>query len=310
MNRRRLSLLGVLALTSAGATPARAQPTVVVLGDATCPSVDMIQAALPATAAPSGWPSQAVTVEAAGDRLFIELGEVPGSRRDIPADKDCSVRAESVAVVIAAWSGALASRPTDSPVLTVAAPGPAMPPTSAPGPALAPKPDHVFELDGGAFYSAVWGHGLGGWVDLGRTPRKGGVGFRAMGAYQSGRDITLEGGSNQVLRFLVGAAMTYDLQYRYFFASGDAGLIGTVTRAEGVGYETNRTASAANIGGVANVRGGVPLGRLRLSLNVRVLGMAHPETVKVQSASPGVGDSASLSAWDLQLGAGLGFRFE
>jgi hypothetical protein len=32
--------------------------------------------------------------------------------------------------------------------------------------------------------------------------------------------------------------------------------------------------------------------------------------VKVQSTSPGVADSATLNAWDLQIGVGLGFRYE
>jgi hypothetical protein len=52
MNRR-ASLAGVVAATSAFASFAHAQPMVVVLGDATCPSVDMIRAALPA-ARPDG----------------------------------------------------------------------------------------------------------------------------------------------------------------------------------------------------------------------------------------------------------------
>jgi hypothetical protein len=45
-------------------------------------------------------------------------------------------------------------------------------------------------------------------------------------------------------------------------------------------------------------------------LNARGLRLIHGETVKVQSTSPGVADSAALSAWDMQLGLGLGFRFE
>jgi hypothetical protein len=40
------------------------------------------------------------------------------------------------------------------------------------------------------------------------------------------------------------------------------------------------------------------------------LRLAHAETVKVQSTSPGVADSATLNGWDLQIGVGLGVRFE
>jgi hypothetical protein len=64
-----------------------------------------------------------------------------------------------------------------------------------------------------------------------------------LGAYQSARDVALEGGTNQVLRFLVGAALTYQLQRTHVFASGDVGLVGTLTRAQGAGYEPNQWGS-------------------------------------------------------------------
>ena len=110
-------LAGVVTATSAFASLAHAQPTVVVLGDAACPSADMIRTALPAARPVGDLAGQKVTVEVVDDRLSLILGEAPAVRREIPADKDCSVRAESVAVVVAAWSGELGARPTDSPVL-------------------------------------------------------------------------------------------------------------------------------------------------------------------------------------------------
>jgi len=302
MNRRRLLAAGVVAMTSALAAFAHAQPMVVVRGDATCPSAEMIRAALP-VAPPDGEGSgQTVTVEVAGDRLMLSLGEAPAVRREIPADKDCSVRAESVAVVIAAWSGELGARPTDTPVLTVASPAPVLTP--------AQKPSHVLELDGAAFYSPLWGHAPGAWLGVGRTPRDGGVGVRVLGAYQSARDVAMEGGTNQVLRFLIGAALTYHLQRTHVFASGEVGLVGTLTRAQGTGYETNRADSITNFGGVADVRAGLRLGRFRLWSDARLVRLVHAENVKIQSSSPGVADSAALNAWDLQLGVGLGVRFE
>jgi len=301
VNRRHLSWAGMVAITSAFATVAHAQPTVVVHGDTTCPSVDMILAALPAARPAAGWPEQMVTVEVVDDQLSLSLGEA-AVRREIPADGDCSVRAESVAVVMAAWAGDLEARPTDSPVLVMASPAPVLAP--------AKKPGHVFEMDGAVFYSPLWGHAPGAWLGVGRTPRAGSVGVRVLGAYQSARDVALEGGTNQILRFLVGAALTYQLQRRYVFAAGDAGLVGTVTRAQGSGYEPSGASSTANFGGVADLRGGLRLGRARLWLNARVLRLVHAETVKVQSTSPGVADSAALTPWDLQLGVGLGFRFE
>ncbi len=302
MNRRRLSSAGVLALVSGFATVAHAQPSVVVHGDATCPSADMILAALPAARPDDELSEQKVTVEVADDRLSLTLGEAPAVRREIPADRDCSVRAQSVAVVIAAWSGELGTRPTDSPVLTVSSPAPVLAPVK--------KPSHVIELDGEAFYSPLWGHAPGAWLGVGRTPRDGGVGARVLGAYQSARDVALEGGTNQVLRFLVGAAVTYQLQRTHVFASGDLGLVGTLTHAQGTGYAPNGAASTANFGGLADLRGGLRFGRARLWLNARGLRLVRAETVKVESTSPGIADSATLTAWDLQVGVGLGYRFE
>jgi hypothetical protein len=302
MNQRFLSSVGAVAVVSAFATFAHSQPMVVVLGDATCPSVDMIRAALPAAWPDDALAGQNVTVEVADDRLALSLGETPGVRREIPADGDCSVRAESVAVVLAAWSGELGARPTDSPVLTIASPAPVLAP--------AKKPRPITELEGGAFYSPLWGHAPGAWLGVARTPRDGGVGMRVLGAYQAARDVALEGGTNQVLRFLVGAALTYQLQWWRVFAAGDVGLVGTLALAQGSGYEPNQTGSTVNFGGSAELRGGFGLGRVRLWLNARGLRLVRAETVKVQSTSPGVADSVALNAWDVQVGVGLGFRFE
>jgi len=305
MNRRRRFIASSIVLAAVSlplAAVARTQPIVAVHGDTSCPSADMILAALPANRPDAEWPEQDVTVEVADDLLSITLGQAPGARREIPADTDCSVRANSVAVVLAAWAGELGARPTDSPMLTVAVPAPVLAP--------AHKPSHVVELDGAAFYSTVWGHAPGAWLGVGRTPREGGVGVRLAGAYQSGRDLALEGGTNQVLCFIVSAALTYHVQRKHVFASGDVGLAGTFTRAQGSGYEPNQTGWAANVGGAADLRGGFRLGRARLWLNARGLRLAHAETVKIKSTSPGVADSATLSAWDVQIGLGLGYRFE
>lgn len=299
MNRQFLAVVGTIAL-SFFARSAHAQPTVVVHGDAACPSAEMIRAALPVAVSETEQSGQTVTVDAGPDRLSLSLGET--AVREIPADPDCLVRAKSVAVVIAAWSGELGARPTDSPDLTVA--------KSAPPSRPAAKPAHVLEVDAEAFYSPLWGHAFGGWLRAGRTPRAGGFGVRAMGGYQSARDVALDGGTNQLLRILVGAALAYDLHWRRVFAASDLGLIGTLTRAEGSGYADNRTVAAMNIGGLVDVRAGLGFGRVYISTNARLLRLLHDETIRIQSTSPGVGDSAVLTAWDLQLGVGLGVRFE
>jgi hypothetical protein len=302
MNRRHLWWPCVLAVATGFAPSAHAQPSVVVRGDATCPSADMILAALPAAASEVDWSGQTITVEVVDDRLALTLGDAGGARREIPADADCAIRAQSVAVVIAAWSGELGALPSDSPMFTVASPPPLLTP--------AKRPSHLVEVNGAAFYSPVWGHGLGASLDVSRRPWRGHVGARALLAYQSARDVVLEGGTNQILRMLVGATLTYQRQSKRWFAAGDLGLAGTLTLARGSGYEPSETAGATNFGGIAELRGGLRFGRLSVWLNARGLRLVHDETVKVQSTSPGVADSATLNAWDVQLGLGLGYRFE
>lgn len=332
MNRRRLGCAGVFALASTFAPLVHAQssalPPVVVQGEPACPSVAAIRAALAASRPDGEWPEQTVIVEVANEQLFLTLGGAGAAtsvRRTIPADRDCRVRAESVAVIVAAWSGELLSHPTDSAVLPMAFPTAA--PVLAPSPgfgdapaatlarpapvrAAAPRASHVLDLDGGAFYSLTWGHAPGAWLSLGRIKARSGLGLRAFGAYQSARDITLEGGTNQIMRLLGGVTATYQDQWRALFTSGDLGLVGTLTRAEGSGYATDRSASNTNLGAVADLRGGLALGRVRLFASVRLLGLARSEAVKIQSTSPGIADTARFSRWDAQIGVGLGFRFE
>ena len=181
---------------------------------------------------------------------------------------------------------------------------------SAADPGLAQGSRNVLELDAAPFYSLIWGHAPGVWLGLGLAPRGGGLGARVIGSYQAGRDVMLEGGSTTLLRSLIGATATYDLQRTHVWGSGDLGLAGSFTHGQGSGYQVNRGSSSTNLGGLAGLRAGLRVGRFRLGADARLVRLAHAETVMIQTSSPGVGDRAVLSPWDVQLGVGLGFRFE
>ena len=82
------------------------------------------------------------------------------------------------------------------------------------------------------------------------------------------------------------------------------------THASGSGYEPNGAGSTTNVGALADLRGGLRLGQVRIWIGARMVGLLRAETVKVQSTSPGVADRFVLSKWDAQLGAGGGYRFQ
>ena len=169
-------------------------------------------------------------------------------------------------MVVAAWSGELVSRPSDSPTLTAASPPTVLTAVVQPARQAAP----VIEVDGGIFYSPAWGHAPGASVGVGRTPRDGGAGVRLLGAYQSARDVPLEGGTNEVQRFIAGAAVTYQLERRRLFAAGDAGLVGTLTRHKGRDTRRTvpprpRTSASSPSSAAASAGAGRVCGRTRVS---------------------------------------------
>jgi hypothetical protein len=287
-------------------TAAHAQPTIEVRGDTACPSAEMIQAAVKADRPDGEGPPMTVVVEVTDERLTLTLVDDrekdQNTQREIPAANDCETRAQTVALVLRAWTGALPSHPTDAPMLTVAMPAPVIAP--------AKRPPHTLAVDGAAFYSPIWGHAPGAWLGVGRTPKGGGLGIRLFGAFQSSQDVSLEGGTNQLSREWLGGAATLELERGRLFGSGDVGLLTTFTQARGSGYDSNQAAHTFNVGGIVDLRGGIVIGRYHLWLNARALRLLHQETVNIASSSPGVADRVTLRAWDAQFGLGFGMRFQ
>jgi hypothetical protein len=165
------------------------------------------------------------------------------------------------------------------------------------------------EIDGAFFYGALWGHAPGAWLGVGRTPHDGGLGFRVFGAYQSAEDVALAGGQNRLRRLWAGAGPTLHLQDESLFASADLGLLASFTRAKGDGYRDDQSAHTWNWGALADLRAGLQLEKIRIWLGVRLLRLFHDESIAITSG-PGITDTSALNAWDLQVGVGIGTRFE
>jgi hypothetical protein len=302
MSPRRLASGCVLALALLAGRSSHAELAVTVRGDTNCPSAEMVRAAVYDISPDAQWMSETVKVDVSPERLSLTLGDAESARRHIPAPPDCQARAEAIALVVRAWSGDLPAHPTVSPMLTVAPP--------APAPAPARVSDHAVELDAAVFYSPFWGHAPGVWFALGRTPRLGGLGFRVFGSYQSAQDLAIAGGKNHFARLLAGAAPTLHVQGERVFASADVGLVITFTRAMGDGYQPVEDTHTWNLGVVGDVRGGVFLGRLRFWVHTRLLRLFHQERITIASNSTESADSRTLKTWDVQVGIGVGARFE
>jgi hypothetical protein len=299
MSPRRGASVVLLVLALLLGKEVRAQVEVTVRGDPQCPSAAMVRAALDEICPEADWPFETVSVDVSAARLSLTLDEDPHARRDIPAAVDCRERAASIALVVRAWSGELPSRPTSPPALTV----------HSPALSSARPKTHALEIDGALFYAALWGHAPGAWVGVGRTPHEGGLGFRTFGAYQSAEEVSLAGGQNRLRRLWAGAGPTLHLQEESLFASTDVGLLASFTRAKGDGYADNQSAHTWNLGALADVRAGLQLETIRVWLGVRLLRLFHEESIAIAS-SPGKTDASSLNAWDLQVGVGIGSRFE
>jgi hypothetical protein len=284
------------------AASAQAQTNIVVRSDSDCPSAQAVSQALWAIRPDDEWPPLVASIQSASDRIEVVLGVDADNKREIAPTGSCADRATGAALVIAIWSGKLPSHATGAPTLTVATP---MQSLTAAG-----RSDSVTEFGLSGFSSVVGGYAPGIQAEVGRFRHERGWGVRAVAAYQGARSIAVDAGDTRYERAQLGVLLVLRWTAARLFASGDLGLLGTMTWAHGEGYSRNASAHGQNVGLGLDGRMGIRLGKFRLWVSLQGCRWASKETVRVEPLLTGAPTTAALPAWDAHLGLGASMAFQ
>lgn len=284
------------------ASSAQAQTNVVVRSDSDCPSAQAVSQALWAIRSDDEWPPLLASIQSVNDQVEVVLGPNANNKREIAPAGSCADRATGAALVIAIWSGELPSHATGAPTLTVTAP---IPPLTATG-----KSDSMTEVGLSGFSSVVGGYAPGIQAEVGRFRHESGWGVRAVAAYQGARSIAVDAGDTRYERAQLGALLVLRWTATRLFASGDLGLLGTMTWAHGEGYSRNASAHGENVGLGLDGRTGIRLGKFRLWISLQGCRWASKETVRVDPLVTGSPTTATLSAWDAHFGLGASMALQ
>jgi len=307
--------LAALPAVIAASPPARAEANLqadtganlMIRSDGDCPSGPAVIGALRTIRPDQDWAGLSAVIQVMGDRAQVTLGQDPNNRREIAVPPGCADRANRLAFVIAVWSSELPARPTGAPILLVAVPAPApAPPTTTPLRAST----FVTEVGLSGFYSMVAGWAPGVEVEVGRLRRKGWWGARVVAGYQSTKSLRVDIGASYYDRAWFGAALVLQREWRYLFLASDWGLLGALIRAHGDGYSQDQSASGLNLGFVADARGGVRLGPVRIWADLSLYRWARKETIQVDPLAAGAATTSTLPAWDAHLGMGASMVFD
>ncbi len=263
----------VLALVAAAGAAPRLSATVDVASDSSCPSADMVRAALDALDSPAAARRAMVTVRGRDDGLRLEFawqGLAPTDVRDVQAPRDCGARADAAAVVVASWLGVLPAAPAAAPAVV-----PAPPPTISGGgaaPALAADARRWWLGIGLGAGGGGDGVVAGGRVELARA-RHGGRGLGWIASLQGAlpRSRTVGAGTSRWVRPALGLAAAFGWRLGSLVIVADVGPLAGGTFAWGSGYPNNQTDQALVFGVCAGLRLQLGEGQSRPWLEVRIV---------------------------------------
>jgi hypothetical protein len=290
-----------------------AQPRLTITSDTTCPSGPAVVQALSALCPTSEWPSGSVRIQAVADMLVVELISDGTTRRQLRMADDCGLRATTVALIIAAWTGELSSDAAGAPVLRgKAARGeaPVMPSrVSLPAPPGVVASTTERELGAGLLLSVSSGIAPGVRIDFIQTRAPRGLGWQAGLTLPGKRERTAAGATMSWTRATASIAFNGRITLRRFAVSADAGLAGAYTLTSGHGYAIDQGAQALTGGLVAGARLALPWRRLRIWTDVRAYKWLFPQTVAVDGAAGDRVASVALPSSDIQWAVGLSYLF-
>jgi hypothetical protein len=275
-----------------------------------------VASALATLNAPEAWPTGTVRIQAAGDTLAVDLSVAmlgaERSRREVRVTPDCDERATTVALVIATWTGELASEAASAPILPRRTEDPKLalaPKQAATAPPARPAATSVRELGAGLLLSSSGGLAPGLRVGFLQTKDPGGLGWQAQLTLPMQRDRGAVGGTTRWTRLTADVAINASTTLDRYVLSAAFGLVGAYTLTSGQGYPVERSAQAWTGGLAASLRASVAWWRLRVWAAVEGTRYVFPQSILVYSSRGDAVGSTSLPSSDLRWVMGLAYPF-
>lgn len=301
----------VSAMVPAPTGPAAAMPEpaarLSIGSDSECPSGSTIAAELAALIPPAEWPSGTVRVRATSDKLLVELVADTATQRELAATGDCTVRATTVALVIATWTGELSA--ASEPVLPSASAPRAPQPTPPAPPAIPVAAVHERELGAGLLLSMSGGFAPGVTMDFVQTRAPRGLGWQAGLTLPAQRELSGIGGSTHWTRAAASVALNGRITLPPVVLSMATGLAAAYTLTSGRGYPVEQDMQALTGGVMAEARAAIPWGRLRVWTGLRGCRWLWIQSVVIETQGGDRVATGDLPSWDFQWVVGLGYVF-
>lgn len=291
------------------------EPRLTIVSDSACPSEQAVTEALSRLCPPVKRPKGTVRIHAAADVLAVELIADGRTYRQLRVTDECAVRAVTVALVIATWTGELVSDATEAPVLRGPAPAGKQAPVAPPSVRIPASASAVVafgterELGAGPLLAVSGGGAPGVHIDFVQTRAPSGLGFQVVLTLPARRERAADGASTSWTRAAVSVAINGRITWRRLAVSVEAGPAGAYTITSGHGYAIAQGAQALTAGFVAGARLALPWWRLCLWTDVRAYKWLLPQTVAVDSTAGGRVATLTLPSSDFHWALGLAYRF-
>jgi hypothetical protein len=278
-----------------------------ISSDSPCPSQAAIAAELAALLPPAEWPSGTVRVRATSDKLLVELVADTATQRELAATEDCGMRAITVALVIATWTGELSA--ASEPALRSNSEPREPPPALLAPPAVPVASLHERELGAGLLLSVSGGLAPGITIDFVQTRAPRGLGWQAGLTLPAQRELSGMGGSTHWTRAAASVAVNGRITLPPVALSTAAGLVAAYTLTSGRGYPVEQDMQALTGGIMAEARAAIPWGRLRVWTGLRGFRWLWVQSVVIETQGGDRVASGDLPSWDFQWVVGLGYVF-
>jgi hypothetical protein len=282
----------------------------VIVSDSNCPSAEAVREALVGLRPVEEWPVLSFAIRATLQMLAVEIGPRKANPRQLTVGPDCATRATAVALVISTWTGDLPVEAAGTPILQPATPILQPSPGRTPGSVIPRSNTRQNEIGAGLLAATAGGIVPGGRVEFGRMRRGSGLGWQVDLTVPAARGVTLGSGTTRWMRISAGVGLVARWARRRFFLDGELGGVAGLTYAWGQGYLANQSDWSPTWGLAAGIRAGIPWGRIRLWLDLRVVRWLREQNVQVDSVTTDTATATNLPSWDAQAAIGISYVFQ